>query len=638
MDEKKIVTFDIECLGNYFLCMFRRLSDGKVIYFEKYNDSPLDTHSLESIMRKYTLVSFNGLKYDQLIVEAAVRGFSNANLKAMSDKIIGENLQPWQARKQFGIRQMNVDHIDLIEVAPLKAGLKLYGARIHCKNLQDMPIHHDDLMTDEKLPMMREYCEYDNEDTADLYKELKGQVALRTEMSKKYDVDLRSKSDAQIAETVIKHSLGGKVKKPSIPKGTVYRYTGPSYLDKFQTPELIELVRLYRSLPITIGNSGHCELIFNPDEVRLAEGYNEDNLLEKGDEGFMKVTPKKQLTIEVGGTKYVVGIGGIHSKEKAVTHKSDEVYQIRDVDVEAFYPNIIRNNKYFPKHIGPKFLDIYGGIIDKRIAAKRSGDKVTNQSLKIVINGSFGKLGIKYSILSAPDLMSNVTITGHLTLLLLIERFVLAGISVLSANTDGIVIRMPRDREEEARDIIADWELDTAYDMEETDYDLLASRSVNAYIAVKSGEVDPATPFNDGDFHLKGKGEYADQRDSFYRLRSNPDCYICDEAVKRFLKCGTPIEETITGCRDIRKFLVVRTVTKGGRKGDEYLGKVVRWYYGEGEEDCIRNVESGAKIAKSDGAIPLMKLKEGYFPGNVDFARYCEKARETLANIGYNLQ
>src|SRR3546814_14028970 len=58
----------------------------------------------------------------------------------------------------------------------------------------------------------------------------------------------------------------------------------------------------------------------------------------------------------------------------------------------------------------------------------RSGNKPVADSLKIVINGSFGKFGSKYSILYAPNFLTQTTLTGQLSILLLIEMLEMAGI------------------------------------------------------------------------------------------------------------------------------------------------------------------------------------------------------------------
>src|SRR5690625_2631930 len=87
--------------------------------------------------------------------------------------------------------------------------------------------------------------------------------------------------------------------------------------------------------------------------------------------------------------------------------------------------------------------------------------KTQSDTLKISVNGSFGKLGSKYSALYAPDLLIQTTLTGQLALLMLIERMELAGISVRSANTDGIVCQFRRELEHEMEQVAFDWMLDT---------------------------------------------------------------------------------------------------------------------------------------------------------------------------------
>ena len=217
--------------------------------------------------------------------------------------------------------------------------------------------------------------------------------------------------------------------------------------------------------------------------------------------------------------------------------------------------------------------------------------------------------------------MMQVTVTGQLSLLMLIESMELAGINVVSANTDGIVIKMKTDKEEIAKSLVEEWEFDTDYEMEGVDYISLNSRDVNNYIAIKKGSV-------------KGKGAYSDQRERFYSLRTNPSNDICKEAVKKFLQENTPVEDTINQCRDITKFLTLRTVNGGAVKDGELIGKAIRWYYGAFELDAIHYSTSGNKVPKSDGGVPLMDLPDT-FPTDVDFNWYINEAKTILKNIGY---
>lgn len=598
--------------------MFRKVSTGDIIYFEKFNGSDLNRQNILHIINKYTIVTFNGNSYDQIMIEAACQGFSNEALKKVSDALIGEKgkrgLAAWQARKQFGIAQLNFDHIDLIEVAPLTASLKIYGGRLHSPLMQDLPIEPDAEIQESDLPDMRKYCGNDLDVTERLFKQLEPEIELRTAMSKEYGVDLRSKSDAQIAESVIKKEMDEKYgfvpKRPKVEAGTQFIYKAPDNLE-FKTEILQDIFRQYTTLPFTVSSSGYVEFNFEKVESdRIKSGKNKGKMPET----------KKQMKFVLGNTKYTVGIGGLHSCEKGARHTNDG-YILRDYDVASYYPRIILNNRLFPKHIGEPFLDIYNNIVERRLAAKRSGDKVTNESLKITINGSFGKLGSKWSCLYSPDLMLQVTVTGQLSLLMLVERLELAGISVVSANTDGIVVKMKPDQEAIAEEIVEDWQFDTDYELEGTDYLSLNSRDVNNYIAVKQKG-------------SKGKGAYADQREHYYKLRSNPSNDICTEAVKAFLEDGKPVEQTIRECKDITKFLNLRTVNGGAVKDGELIGKAIRWYYGSEELDAIFYSTNGNKVPKSDGGVPLMDLPDT-FPTDVDFEWYITEAHRILKDIGW---
>ena len=629
MDHSKLVTVDIECLSNYLLIMFRKVSTGEVLYFEKFNDSELNVKNTLHLLNSYTVITFNGIKYDALIIEAAVAGLSNGAIYKVSQMIIEEKLQPWQVRKQVGFAALQLDHIDLIQVAPLSASLKIYAGRMHVKEMMDMPINHWEKIQGHQLPDIRYYCSLDLIDTEELFFTIESEIELRVMMGEEYEVDLRSKSDAQMAESVIKHELDVhydiNATRPKIDPGTRFRYRPPISIS-FETDMLKDILHQYTSLPFTVGPTGYTEFNFKLVESdRIKSGKNKGKMPEK----------KSKLKFEMGSAKYTVGIGGIHSNEKSARHVSNDKVIIRDYDVAAYYPRIILNNNLAPRHLGEPFLKIYKKIVERRLSAKAKAGKAKasgdvkaykhwnsiNESLKITINGSFGKLGSKWSCLYAPDLMMQVTITGQLSLLMLAERLEAAGIGVISANTDGIVTKIPRDLEAAAEDIVLEWELDTGYVLEPVDYASINSRDVNNYIAIKENEI-------------KAKGAYADQSDSFYKLRSNPTNEICSNAVKAFLRNGKPVEETIRACADIRQFVNIRTVNGGALKSGNYVGKAVRWYYGADELDAMFYSTSGNKVPRSDGAVPLMKLPDT-MPTDVDFHWYINEAHSILKQIGY---
>lgn len=594
MDHSKTLTMDIECYHNYVLIMFKKVTSGEVLYFEKFNDSDINKTNIFHILNKYTIVTFNGWKYDKLIVEAVLSGLSNQAIHKISKMLIEERKQPWQVRKQTGIAAMYFDHIDLIEVVPLKASLKIYAGRLHCEKMQDLPIDPSATILESDLPVMRSYCENDNDDTILLLKQLEEALDLRTSMGKDYDVDLRSKSDAQIAEVVIKHEMDKKYdinpKRPKIEIGTKYKYQAPDNL-KFETKLMRDILSEFKNEIFKVGKSGHMDL---PKSLNNRK-------------------------FNIGNTTYKIGIGGLHSCEKSISHTTGK-YLLKEYDVAAFYPNVILNNKLTPKHLGKAFLIIFKSIVDRRLKAKREGDKVVNESLKITINGTFGKLGSKWSFLYAPDLMMQVTITGQLSLLMLIERLELAGVNVVSGNTDGIVTKILPEQEELVKDIVYGWEFDTNYEMEETIYKGLYSRDVNNYIAIADG-------------YVKAKGAFADPRVVPNILKKNPTNEICSDAAKLYLSEGIPIEETIRSCDDVTKFVTIRTVNGQAIKDGKIIGKAIRWYYGKYDLDVIRYNTNGNKVPRSDGAIPLMELPKS-IPDDMDYDWYIDETKDILKKIG----
>lgn len=653
---KQRLVMDIECYRNYFLVMFRSIENGKIRYYEQFDGQRLNVTEIRRILREYLIVTFNGLNYDMPMLALALTGADCANLKRASDSIIVGNLRGWQFEQLHGVKvPQGIDHIDLIEPAFGQGSLKLYGGRLHSKRLQDLPIEPDASISPDQRQQLIAYCGNDLQTTIDLYNHMRPQIELREHMTKDYGVDLRSKSDAQIAEAVIRSQLtkilGTTPQKPNIPKGTVLRYKAPEFL-KFKSPVLQAKLRDIVASDFIVDENG------SPIEPASLCGQ----------------------TICIGKGVYRLGIGGLHSSETTVAHHADDQYILVDRDVASYYPNIILLCRLYPKHLTEAFLTVYRSIVETRLKAKRDGNSVVANALKIVANGSFGKLGSKYSLLYAPDLMIQVTVTGQLALLMLIESLEDAGIEVVSANTDGIVIKCLRSRSDELLGLVQDWEKVTGFETEETQYKALYSRDVNNYIAIKTK----------GGY--KGKGAFAPTS-----ISKNPQNNICVEAVCAWLEHGTPIRQTILACEDVRKFVAVRTVRGGAIKithtnynetltpgqkrgvllangwmqlspgplatakfdaipdgcgydietayrmlcGDDrwnYLGKVIRWYYQINETGAIHykpvNKTGGRnKVPASDGACPLMELPD-HVPCDIDYQRYIRESNDMLKEIG----
>lgn len=663
------LALDTECYIDYFLVMFKSRETGKVVRFEKYEGQPLDCRGIIGVLSKHTIITFNGMNYDMSMLALALAGASCADLKTASNRIIDEGLRGWQFEQQYEVCvPVKVDHIDLCEPVPgVMISLKLYGARLHSKRLQDLPIEHTASISPAERTVLIKYCENDLDTTLDLYDKATDPkdniIATREALGLEYGMDLRSKSDAQIAEAVFKSRvealLGHRINKPIVPPGTVFQYKPPAFL-RFDHPALQKKFAEIKLADFVINAKG---------KVNMPACLSAKPVVSDDEEKPKKGAPKASW-VTIGGMTYTMGIGGLHSQEKSKGHIGTERVLLRDVDVASFYPKLILNCGLFPSSMGVHFQPLYQEFFDQRISAKAMGDaivatfgeiqlsgKSVAQTLKIVLNGSFGKLGSMHSVLYSPDLLIQVTVTGQLALLMLIERFEAAGIPVISANTDGVVTACPAHLDPLRCRIVAQWEKETNLQTEETRYRALFSRDVNNYLALKEGK------------GFKSKGTLTAPG-----VQKNPSNTIVNEAVTNLLDLGIPVAETILKCRDVRKFLRVKRVTGGAHmvvsfemvddwtpfglgwvRADgsgmtitkknvrphpvrvpievDHLGKVVRWYRRVGETRCIEYVTNGNKVGGSDGAGPLMTLPDT-LPVDIDYDFYVREANDLLREIG----
>lgn len=588
---KQRIVLDTECYKNYFLVMFRGIDNGVTRYFEMYPGKEFDARRVMHILRNYETVGFNSRNYDIPMLALACSGADNIELKQASDYLIlNEEATPWNFERRYNVKLPEINHIDLIEVAPgVMIGLKLYMGRMHSATLQDLPIEPDASISPEDRIGLREYCGNDLTGTAELHNSLLPQLALREQMSEDYGMDLRSKSDAQIAEAVIKSSIeavqGSILRRPTSVPGT-FKYTPPEWLT-YDTQQLQEVFNIVTSVDFKVKDNGVVEL---PAEI-------------------------KSLKIAIGDSVYKMGIGGLHSTEQKVAHVADDTFVLRDFDVASYYPSVILNERLYPANLGEDFLGVYRGLVKRRLEAKRTGNKAVDGALKVTINGSFGKFGSKWSVLYSPTLLIQVTVTGQLALLMLIEGMEGVGIQVVSANTDGIVLKCPVDKQQLMYDMVKWWEGATGFTTEETQYAALYSRDVNNYVAIKP------------DGKVKLKGVFAPTG-----LMKNPVNAVVVDAVIGHLTKGIPVNDTIRACDDVRRFLTVRTVAGGAVQGGEYLGKCVRWYYSTQSPGPVTYKTNGNKAARSDGSKAMMTLT--CIPENLDYDWYVSEATALLADIG----
>lgn len=606
--------WDTESYPNYWSAGFTNVRTGRSLLFEESQEFGLsfDKSKLDWVLRNFTVIDFNGEDYDRHTAAIAIKPGTHAgHMYEATQRIIEMGEPGWMVVKAMGARKIQMDHIDLIQLTPLAPSLKIMAGRLASGLMMDLPFKPGTWLSWAQTRVLRWYMFNDNRNSLLTYIAHLDNIKLREEFGPKYGIDLRSKSDAQIAEAIFKAEVFRRTKRHAekVAFSGSFRFNMPDWV-QFRTPELQWLRQAVIDAEFTVGASGYVEepAIF------------------------------KDLKIPLGNGTYTFGIGGLHSNEKSVAHciydrNGVQRYILRDHDVASYYPKLILNSGYYPPAIGPIFVPIFQEIYERRLKEKKLDKKgVWALGLKIVLNGTFGKTSDPWSIIYYPPLMVQTTISGQLALLMMIERAHLAGFEITNANTDGVVIKAPVEREKELEAIVKEWERDTGLEMEGNDYVATFSRDVNSYIAI------------DSKYKAKRKGWYKENGCNGHpdneQIKKNPTAEIVADALEAFFTKGISFAETIGNCRDINKFVTVKQAQGGGAFVEPgcdpvYLGKAVRFYKASGSKGEIITVKKGHLVGGSEGCRPIMRYS-GQFPTDVDYEFYESMALEHLELLGFN--
>jgi DNA polymerase elongation subunit (family B) len=637
----RILTFDIETYINYTLFALRDIDTHELITFEIRGEDEVlpkeDIIELKSLLVNNKIITYNGKKFDEPITAYALKNKTAGEIFNAVSKIILDKQNVFQFYKNNKIKRFIPEHIDIMDVARGSASLKLYGARLDTLKLQDLPYEPNTKLKAKEMDIVYSYCENDNILTEELYRYLEPDLELREAMSEQYGEDLMSFKGAKIADIVLAKECGYDG-KANTPPDTI-TYTPPEYIE-FKDKRLKEMLNLIKNHEFKITDAGGVE--------------------------FPKFLKDKFI---FDGIEYQFGIGGLHGSvsSKSFYPKKKEI--LVDIDYKSLYPSIIIENNFPPKHLGDKFIEVYKNMYHQRNNVLKPAmkkceygsdeyNKLDRQqnSMKLVLNSSFGQTGQRFAKIYDPWTMISTTLTGQLTLMMVIEKLYLKGFSTYYANTDGITLLAKKKDVPKIQKITQDFDDITGLEMEYNFFKSSHIRDVNNFVNIT----------DTGD--VKAKGVYAG-RD----LEKNPQTPIVFEAVRLYLQKGKSIEKTIRKCKVVADFCSSRNVTGGAmypkgempefipegweeslirnkrvtqtmlkakeklkatwvQKNGKYLGKVVRFYYST-KGHTLHYKKSGNKVPMSDGAKPMMDLKKK-LPKDLDYQWYIDYAYRMLRDLG----
>lgn len=227
----------------------------------------------------------------------------------------------------------------------------------------------------------------------------------------------------------------------------------------------------------------------------------------------------------------------------------------------SYYPSIIVSYDIAPKHLNRRvFVNMVRYFRDTRVKCKHTNDedgyviagvpnKIAAEALKIVINSIYGKFGSELFFLYDRFAQLQVTINGQLMTMTLVEELELNGIHVISANTDGIIIKLPKDKIEVFDDITKRWNETNRMGADSENYKAYYARDVNNYFAVWPNEKVDAKGALDPKQYIKD-------------LKKGYDMPIVALAVFNYLYKHIPVMETLRSHKDILDFCKTQNVGK----------------------------------------------------------------------------
>lgn len=631
----KVVIYDIETLKEYFLVVC--LVPGEPYHTFKVSAEQNNLDAFARFTEKYSnhyWVGYNNLRFDSQVVEWVIRNHEYwhdlssleicAKIHQKAKDVIDDanhDVFPEYREQDLSLKQIDLFKIHHFDNKNRRVSLKRLEFEMDLENIEEMPIVHDKTgFTSEDIQLITDYCINDVWATYQFYKITIGdtdhplykgnnQIELRQDIEEEFDIPCLNYSDSKIGDEMIKkyYCQEKKLDYKELPKkGFFTKYTNvkdciASYV-KFQTPELQTFLERIRKI-----------------KLGITDDFKED--------------------LHFYGNVYSFMKGGLHTENKPKIFEADDEYEIIDWDVSSYYPAIIINNGRYPRHLGKEFLQGYKTMFNKRLELKPLAKKDKRikgivGALKLAVNSVYGKSSDVQSWIYDRQLTMFTTITGELSLMMLIEAYELAGINVISANTDGVTIMIKKCYIDKMHEINSWWSELTQYELERADYQKIVFSTVNDYLAIKT------------DDEIKKKGDFLTD----FELHKNKSARIVPLALEQYFVRDIPVATTIRSHSVIFDFCLRQKSSKdfhyegiNRSTGDKTVyNKLIRYYVSNTGEKLLK-----VKNEDSDsGAVAVSQVEAGEWLAtvcnkldathpldNINYAYYIERAEKIVSKI-----
>ena len=598
----RVIT-DIETLANTFSCSFLDYDSDKtqVLVINK------DVNQLQELKQflshvKY-LITLNGIHFDSIVLDWMIKQpqVTAEKIYEVAQIVINQD-RFYDLYKPYSKHKWNHSWIDIDLFCYWSRGLRQskklslkYFAVNMDMDIQEMPIHHTRKnLTPEELQQVLDYNMLDCRVTKELAFRLKEQINLRLGIEQQYNLKVISADAPKIASELLLDSYCRKTfqhdrefweykKEVRNTQFEAINFRNGDYLPdiQFKTPFF---QKIYQEI---------CD---------ANNGFSKEFVFKHFDSTHIKIT---------------IGSGGIHVTNKNESYETTKEQEIWTSDIASLYPSLLINYKFIRPELS-EVLDIYTEKKKERLEAKRTGNKIVNETLKLVLNATTGLMDSPYVWLYSPAQIMALRLTGQLILLRLFEECEAKQMKIVSINTDGQEIILKNNQKEDYFKIIELIEKEFDLEFEHEQYKFIKYQSVNDYIALTIKD------------KIKVKGQFIYEK----VLDGSNEFLIIPLAVKEFFVNKIPIEKTIRNHTNIFNFCAAKkinrdySITWNGQPQQQlnrfYASKKGAYLYKK------KNTKNTQENIFKDSPVQLLNQVPDKFPTDVAFEFYIRKANEMI--------
>lgn len=624
VDLEKLVVYDLETMVNMISGCFTEYKSGQKKEFVLFDDGNqfLNLFKFLKGLRRtgYTMISFNGIGFDNQIVEYILEYGQEwiDNSRTVEDVVsLIYNKAQWiiglpdeeKFKELLPEFKFTIPAIDLYKQKhydrPQKAtSLKWLQFSMRYPNIEEMPIEHDTVISKEDIPKILSYNWNDVDSTLEFFNKVKFETDLRIYLSENYKLNLINAAEPRLAREIFGKYLCEEM-------DITY-----SELKKMQT--------LHKNIKVK-------NILFDyydfENPVFKDIHYELTKLVLTPEQKFEKV-------IDVYGLPATLALGGLHSNNSPIIVKEDKDNIIITSDVASMYPNLAIQNDLKPAHLGNTFSKIYNMLYQER--KKYDKKNPMNYVIKIILNSAYGLSSEKNSYLYDVAFTRAICLNGELSLLMLCEfiKRKIPEARFIMLNTDGCETIIPRSKKDLYFEACAEWEKITKLVLEHGQYEKMVINDCNNYIAV------------DTKGYVKRKGMFEYDMD----FHKNPSFLVIPKALEAYFIEGKDYKEFIKNHKDIYDFfgavkkksnfkLSLYKLENNVQK-IEPQQKVTRFFVAKNGGKLVKDFHDGrqTKIMADWQVQPCNRVEDINYFENLNYTFYIKEVEKIIHSIEGNKQ